>query len=246
MNVSAAIESMPPIAILAGGLATRLHPITRTIPKSMVEIAGEPFIRHQLRLLVGEGIREVVVCSGHLGDRIEAFVGDGRQFGCNVRYSRDGRKALGTGGALRQALPLLGSHFFVMYGDSYLPTRFAPIYETFCRAGLPALMTVFRNEGRFERSNADFVNGVIARYDKENPADSMKYTDYGLGMFKPEALFDYPENEPFDLAEVYRELAAMGRLAGYEVHDRFHEIGSAAGLAETEMFVKSRIVCLEN
>jgi NDP-sugar pyrophosphorylase family protein len=212
----------------------------------MVEVAGEPFIRHQLRLLAGEGIREVVICTGHLGDQIEAFVGGGRQFGCNVRYSRDGRKALGTGGALRQALSLLGRKFFVMYGDSYLPTRFAPIYETFCRAGLPAVMTVFRNEGRFERSNADFVNGVVTRYDKVNSPDSMKYIDYGLGIFEREVLIDYPENEAFELAEVYGKLAAMGRLAGYEVYDRFYEIGSPAGLAETGIFLKSRIVSSRN
>jgi NDP-sugar pyrophosphorylase family protein len=138
MNGSAATKVMLPLALLAGGLATRLRPITEKIPKSMVEVAGEPFIAHQLRLLVREGVTDVVICSGYLDEQIEAFVGNGDSFGCRVRYSPDGIEPLGTGGALRRALPLLGERFTVTYGDSYLDTRFRPVYEAFCRSGLPA------------------------------------------------------------------------------------------------------------
>jgi hypothetical protein len=166
-------ERRPALALLAGGLATRLRPTTITTPKSMIEIADEPFVAHQLRLLSDQGISEIVICAGYLGEQIEAYVGDGGTFGCNVRYSFDGDRLLGTGGALRKALPLLGDRFFVMYGDSYLPTPFAPIQQAFERAGLPALMTVFRNAGRWDTSNVEFIDGVIRGYDKVDRTPAM-------------------------------------------------------------------------
>jgi NDP-sugar pyrophosphorylase family protein len=231
---------MPLVAILAGGLATRLRPVALTIPKSMVEVAGEPFIAHQLRLLTRAGIRNVVICSGHLGSQIEAFVGDGVRFGCAVRYSADGARPLGTGGALRKALPLLEPEFMVMYGDSYLPIDLRAAYAAFRNAGLPGLMTVFRNEGRFDTSNADFASGRIMRYDKSNPTAAMKYIDYGLGVLRRDCLTEFDAGQPFDLAELYRRLAGRHALAGYEADRRFFEIGSPAGLAETRAFLAGR------
>src|SRR5258708_1931944 len=112
---------MLPIAILAGGLATRLRPITETIPKALVEIAGEPFLAHQLHLLRANGYERVVMCVGYLGEMVRDFAGDGSQFGMQVEYSFDGEALLGTAGALRKALPLLADDFSVIYGDSYLP-----------------------------------------------------------------------------------------------------------------------------
>lgn len=229
---------MPPLALLAGGLASRLLPITAAIPKSMVEVAGAPFIAHQLRLLVREGVTGVVICRGHLGGQIENFVGDGGRFGCRVRYSDDGARPLGTGGALRRALPLLGDCFLVMYGDSYLDTRFRPVYEAFRRFGLPALMTAYRNEGRWDTSNVEFANGLILRYDKLNPTPAMRYIDYGLGVLDASVVRAWPADAAFDLAEVYRSLAARRLLAGYEVRERFYEIGSPAGLAATDAFLR--------
>lgn len=224
---------MPPLALLAGGLATRLRPITVTMPKSMVEVAGQPFIAYQLRLLVRNGITDVVLCIGHLGEQIEAFVGDGHDFGCRVRYARDGARPLGTGGALRQALPLLGEAFFVMYGDSYLDVDFRAVYAAFLRAGRPGLMTVFRNDGRWDVSNVEFAEGVIRRYDKVERTAAMKHIDYGLGILTAAALEKRAPDTPFDLADLYRDLLARGLLAGYEVSERFYEIGSPSGLAET-------------
>ncbi len=235
MSGSAA-EAMPPLALLAGGLATRLRPITATIPKSMVQVAGAPFIAHQLRLLVREGITDVVVCSGHLGEQIESFAGDGAQFGCRIRYSRDGDVPLGTGGALRRALPLLSERFMVMYGDSYLDTSLRAVYAAFRRSGLPALMTLFRNEDRLEPSNVEFADGVIRCYDKVNRTAAMRHIDYGLGVFQAGVVSAQPADTHFDLAELYGDLARRGLLAGYEVRDRFYEIGSPAGLADTEAF----------
>jgi NDP-sugar pyrophosphorylase family protein len=230
---------MPPIAILAGGLATRLRPLTTSIPKSMVEVAGAPFIEHQLRLLVREGFKDIVVCTGHIGDQIESFVGNGSRFGCSVQYSKDGAEPLGTGGALRRATPLLGRSFMVTYGDSYLDTSYAQPWAAFRRSELPALMTVHRNEGRWDASNVEFSEGRIKRYDKIVKTPAMNYIDYGLGVFSREALLTPSLEESFDLAHLYRMLAQRRLLAGYEVHQRFYEIGSPAGLAETDRYLRA-------
>jgi NDP-sugar pyrophosphorylase family protein len=225
-------ETLPPLALLAGGLATRLLPVTAAIPKSMVEVAGEPFIAHQLRLLSHGGVRNVVICNGHLGEQIEAFVGNGRQFGCQVQYSRDAGQQLGTGGAVKRALALLGRQFMVMYGDSYLDAPFRPIYQAFCASNLPALITIYRNENRWDKSNIEVANNTICRYDKVNRTSSMLHIDYGIGVFDASVFEAWP-SEVFDLADLYSRLAEARSLAGYEVHERFYEIGSPEGLAET-------------
>jgi NDP-sugar pyrophosphorylase family protein len=240
MPALAASERPPALALLAGGLATRLRPRTLTIPKSMIEVAGEPFVAHQLRLLARQGIANIVICAGHLGEQIKAYVADGAAFGCSVQYSFDGDKLLGTGGALRRALALLPGQFFVMYGDSYLPTPFAPVLQAFQRAKLPALMTVFRNAGRWDTSNVEFVDGVIRRYDKAELTPKMLHIDYGLGIVDASIMRTWQGGDAFDLAELYRDLARQGLLAGFEVHDQFYEIGSEAGLSETDAFLRHR------
>ncbi len=223
-----------PVAILAGGLGTRLRPKTETIPKALVSVAGEPFLSHQLRLLRHAGLRKAVLCVGHLGEMIEAEFGDGRGHGMELAYSFDGPRLLGTGGALKQALPHLGAEFFVLYGDSFLPIDYAGVAEAFWRDGAPALMTVFRNEGRWDTSNVCFRDGAILTYDKKNRTPEMQHIDYGLGVWRREVLESWPAAEAFDLAEVYRDLVTRKQLAGYEVMQRFYEIGSIEGLAELE------------
>jgi NDP-sugar pyrophosphorylase family protein len=239
MSAPAVSDPLPPVALLAGGLATRLRPITEKIPKSLVEVAGEPFIAHQLRLLVRQGVREVVICAGYLGNQIEEFVLDGARFGCSVRYSWDGPTLLGTGGALRLALPLLPERFFVLYGDSYLPTPYRPVWRAFCDSNLPALMTVFRNEGRWDTSNVEYQDGTIRVYDKINRTPRMLHIDYGLGVLDATIVSARPAGQAWDLAELYSELVNRGLLAGYEVGDRFYEIGSTAGIQETERFLQA-------
>ena len=224
---------MLPVAILAGGLATRLHPITQTIPKSLVEVAGIPFIVRQLDYLQRQGITDVILCIGYLGEQVKALVGDGSSFGLKVTYSWDGPKVMGTGGALRLALPLLGEQFFVFYGDSYLPIDFRKVEEGFRHSGKPALMTVLRNEDLWDKSNVLFRNSSLIEYNKMIPSPEMAYIDYGLGIFSAVALKDVPFNEPFDLADIYNSLSVQGDLAGYEVFKRFYEIGSLKGLEET-------------
>jgi len=230
---------MFPVAILAGGLATRMHPATQTIPKSLIEVAGRPFIEHQLELLRAGGIKNVVLCVGYLGGMIEAHIGDGKRFGLSVRYSFDGEKLLGTGGALRWALPLLGNDFFVLYGDSYLEIDYAAVQAGYRASTKPALMTVFRNEGQWDTSNVLFDGEKILRYDKRNPTADMKYIDYGLGILSGD-LLKHRGSEAFDLADIYAELVAGDRLAGFEATKRFYEIGTPSGLALTEGHLKGK------
>ncbi len=223
---------MLPVAILAGGLATRLRPITEKIPKALVEINGEPFVAHQLRLLEERGIRQVVLCVGYLGEMVREFVGDGRRFGLEVQYSFDGPVLRGTAGALQQALPLLGESFFVLYGDSYLPCDYQAVEEAFRRSGKTALMTVFRNEGAWDTSNVEFAGGRILAYNKRNRTPRMQYIDYGLGVFHSRALAGIEAGAVYDLAAVYYELLARDELGAFEVMERFYEIGSPAGIRE--------------
>jgi NDP-sugar pyrophosphorylase family protein len=227
-----------PVAILAGGLATRLRPITEKIPKSLVPVAGKPFLAHQLEMLRSRGIRHVVLCVGYLGEMIQRDFGDGGSLGLRLDYSFDGPKLLGTGGAIARALPLLGGEFFVLYGDSYLPVDYAPIAEFFHNSGKPGLMTVYRNEGLYDTSNVVFRDGEIVVYDKKNRLPEMRHIDYGLSLFKATAFDVYPAGQPFDLAEVMARLVREQQLAGYEVSERFYEIGSPTGLAELESILR--------
>ena len=229
-----------PVAILAGGLATRLRPRTETIPKALISVAGQPFLAHQLRLLRTAGIRKVILCVGYLGDMIEAEFGDGSSFEVELSYSYDGPTLLGTGGALKRALPLLGDRFLVLYGDSYLPIDYAAPARAFAASGKLALMTVFRNENRWDPSNVWFEGGEIKSYDKRKRTPEMKHIDYGLGVLSPKALSAWPNDRSFDLAEVYGELIARKELAGYEVDQRFYEIGSPQGIEELDALLRGR------
>lgn len=229
-----------PVAILAGGLATRLRPATEKIPKALVPVAEEPFLVHQLRLLHSAGLRQVVICAGYLGEMIEAKFGKGARFQMEIAYSFDGPRLLGTGGALKQSLPLLGERFFVLYGDSYLPIDYGSVARTFLDAGKPALMTVFKNDGRWDTSNVWFEEGRIRLYDKTSRTSKMRHIDYGLGILSREALSEWKAAEAFDLASLYRLLIARNELAGCEVTQRFYEIGSPEGLAELDALLSSQ------
>jgi NDP-sugar pyrophosphorylase family protein len=222
------------VAILAGGLATRLRPITETIPKALVAVSGQPFIKRQLAYLRDQGVSRVVLCVGYLGNMIEEVVGNGKQFGLSVSYAPDGPNLLGTGGALKKALPFLGDDFFVLYGDSFLPINFLQVQQAYVDSKQQALMTVLKNGDCWDKSNVLFKNGRLVEYNKHAPRPGMTYIDYGLGVLSADVLAPYPAYKPFDLAEVYKALSIKGQLAGLEVHERFYEIGSHEGLKEAE------------
>lgn len=228
------------VAILAGGLGTRLHPATRKVPKSLLEVHGEPFIAHQLRLLRHEGLARVVVCAGHLGEMIREFVGDGSRFGLAADFSMDGPALLGTAGALRKALPLLSDSFFVLYGDSYLPCDYRAVQDSFLKSGKTACMTIHRNEGQWDKSNVEYADGKLVAYDKKHRTPGMLYIDYGLGVFKRGAFAHVPPGEHYDLAHLYQELLRRGEVAAYEVSQRFYEIGSPQGLKEARNYLAGK------
>jgi len=229
-----------PVAILAGGLATRLKPITEKVPKLLVEVAGEPFFSHQIRLLRNSGLRHLVVCVGYLGDRIVEAYGDGSKWGVKIEYSFDGPKLLGTGGALIRALPLLGEAFYVLYGDSYLPIDYRAVGDAFLKSGKLGLMTVFENREKYDSSNVWYEGGRIRAYDKRTKLPAMRHIDYGLGIFRQPAFDSFPRGESVDLADVQKALLARGELAGFEVTQRFYEIGSHAGLSELDHLLKNQ------
>ena len=231
---------MYPVVILCGGLATRLRPLTESIPKSLIEVAGKPFLEHQLIALRAQGIEHVILSVGHLGDRIREKIGDGGRFGLVIQYVSDGPRLLGTGGAVKRAAELLDGAFFVLYGDSYLQLSYKEVAERFRAFGALGLMTVYRNEGKWDTSNVVFRDGKIVRYDKRERSPEMEYIDYGLGMLKKEALDSIPPEQPFDLAALYQELVAKGQLAGVEVFQRFYEIGTTTGLEETREFLSKQ------
>jgi len=232
--------TMLPVAVLAGGRASRLGAIAATAPKSLLPVAGRPFIHWQLALLAQQGVGEVILCLGHLGGQIQVAVGSGADFGLRVEYSFDGASERGTGGALKHALPLLGKAFFVLYGDSYLPCSFPAVQAAFMARGAPGLMTILRNEGRWDTSNVLFGNGKIIEYNKRPPRPpGMVHVDFGLSVLTREAVESHPAGAAFDLADLFRTLSLRGELAGLEVTERFYEVGSLAGLAATERYLRS-------
>jgi NDP-sugar pyrophosphorylase family protein len=230
-----------PAAILAGGLATRLRPVTERIPKSLVEVCGRPFAEHQVELLRRHGITEIVFLVGHLGEMVRDALGDGSRWGVEITYAFDGPAPLGTGGALRAALPVLGDPFFVLYGDSYLECDYAAVARAFASSGAAALMTVCRNDDKWDRSNVVFDAGRIVSYNKEAQTPDMRHIDYGLGVLTKGAIERHAAaGTSIDLATVYAKLLAEGDLAGFEVPGRFYEIGSHAGLEATRAYLSAK------
>jgi NDP-sugar pyrophosphorylase family protein len=223
------------VCILAGGRGTRLGARTREVPKPLLELAGEPFLIHQLRLLGAHGVREAIVCVGYLGELIESRVG-ARRFGIRIAYSYDGPGLDGTLGAIRRARPLLPERFLVLYGDTYLRIDYRAANRAWRESGLPALMAVLRNEGRWDTSNARYEHERVLAYDKHAPRADMRWIDYGLGGLEAGTLDIVAPGES-DLAALYSALARRGELYGYPAAERFHEIGTPAALEEAEAFL---------
>jgi NDP-sugar pyrophosphorylase family protein len=232
--------------ILAGGLATRMRPLTTQIPKALIPVEGEPFVDHQLEWLARHGVDEVVLSIGYLGEMLRAHVGDGARHGLRVRYVDEGPNLRGTAGALRLALDegALADSFLLTYGDSFLPVDFGDVFAAFQAAATPALMTVFRNEGRWDTSNVIFDGRMVTLYDKlrrARPVEDFTFIDYGLLGLTRQAIADaVPAGAKADLAGLLFDLSVRGQLAGLEVHERFYEIGSPAGLEDFAGWLRRR------
>lgn len=228
---------MIPVAILCGGKGTRVAALAGDLPKALLPVSGVPFLEHQLRWLQRSGAGDVVLLTGYRGDRIREFAGDGARFGLRIAYSDDDGRARGTGGAIIRALPLLGDAFLTVYGDALLAASPAAAADAL-RAPYEGVMTVFPNHDRWERSNVRLIGERVAVYDKQAPVGSMTHIDYGLNAFRSAAFAGFPADAPVDLGEVHRGMAARGTLRALPVSERWHEIGSPEGLAETERFLR--------
>ena len=231
--------------ILAGGLGTRMLPLTGSLPKTLLPVNSRPFADYQLQWLKSEGVTDVVYCIGHLGAMVKEYVRDGSAWGLRVAYSDEGESLLGTAGALRLAFErgLLHDGCFVLYGDSYLRANLVEIRKAFRQSGQPALMTVLRNEGRWDTSNVEMRGGSVLLYDKRpGPHRArMNFIDYGLLMLSRRVIAtEITASGERDVANVLHSLSVRGLLAGCEVHERFYEIGSPAGLADLETFLTVR------
>jgi len=228
------------IVILAGGKAKRLYPLTKKIPKSLVEICGKPFLTHQIELLKKNKINDIVLCVGTFSDQIMNHYGDGKDFGVSIRYSlEDVNNLLGTAGALKKAEEFLDKEFMVMYGDSYLPIDFHDVISGFNKSEKMGFMTVFRNQNRFDKSNVDVQNGLVITYDKSGENKELQYIDYGLLVIKKESLKMIPASKFVDLEDLIKLLVEKNELASFIVNERFYEIGSTSGKKDFTEFIKS-------
>ncbi len=223
--------------ILAGGLATRLGDLTRNQPKSMVKVREKPFLEYQLELLREGGIRNVLLCIGHMGEQIEKHFGNGRGYGVNIKYSFED-KLLGTAGALKKAEALLGEVFFTLYGDSYLFLDFSLIMSYFESQNKLALMTVYKNYDRYDRSNTVVEGNLVKKFSKQEKTEDMVCIEYGANIFRKEALEFVPENQFYSLDDLFLRLIEMRQLLAFEVKERFYETGSPQGLKEFEKYMQ--------
>ena len=230
------------VVILAGGLATRLRPLLREKPKSMVEVLGKPFLEYQLELLKGNGIRDVVLCIGHLGGQIVNHFGDGRKYGVNLKYSDEGENLMGTAGALRNAESLLDDVFLTMYGDSYLILNFAAVMSYFQSQDKLAVMTVYKNCDRYGRSNTVVEGNMVKEFSNTEKTEGMIYAEYGVNVFKKEIIGMIPKNQRYSLDKLFPRLIEQEELLAFEVKERFYEVGTPQRLRECEEFIRSRAV----
>ena len=238
---SLTLEAVP-FLILAGGTGSRLAELSKDVPKAMIDIGGEPFVAHVLRLLKREGVQRVVFLVHHLAESIESYVGDGKQFGLNVSFLRDGKAGLGTGAAVKNALSEVDSDFAVMYGDTYLDIAMAPVYNALKSSQFTAMMTVLENDNKWQPSNCDFERetGKLLQYDKRKPTANMHFVDFGLTFFAKETFAKHAKSlrkESFDLGDIFRSMAKKSEMGGYAVNRRFYDIGTVENLIETRAYL---------
>ena len=228
--------------ILAGGLGTRMKPITDRIPKSMVPVLGKPFLERQLQLLETNGVRDIVLCIGHMGQMIRDYFGTGEKWGVTIRYSEEGEALLGTAGAVKKAEPVLSDVFFLMYGDSYLLLDYPDIWNHFQKHTALGLMVVYRNENKLEPSNIVPRDGYVHIYDKTGRTPGMKHVNEGLSVLRKSSLALIPSGRPYSQEDFYQELITRHQLLSYETDQRFYEIGSPKGLDELEARLSGQAV----
>lgn len=227
------------IVILCGGLATRLYPLTKKIPKSMIRIEGKPFLEHQLDLLKKNKIKNILLCIGYKGEQIKKYFGSGKKFGVKIRYSREKKKLLGTAGALKNAEKLLDDAFLVMWGDSYLPFDFQGAIKFFKKFNNLGLLTVYKNCNRYEPSNVEVEGNFVKVYSKKRKTKKMKYIDYGVSIFRKEILKFIPKNQVYDISRLNQLLIKKKQLLAFPSRKRFYQIGTFSGIEEFRKYLKN-------
>jgi NDP-sugar pyrophosphorylase family protein len=233
-------------AILAGGLGTRLRPLTEKIPKAMVPINGRPFLEYEIELLRRSGVDELVMCIGYLGGKIEEHFGNGKSFGVTIEYSWDGERLLGPIGALKLAERLLGETFFVTYGDAYLRLDYRRMMDVLLRSGVPAVMAVYRNENRYGKSDVVVRNGFVVEYDKQKAVPGMHWINFGVTAMRREALASVIEGQFGDEEPFYGQLLTRGQLLAFETSERFYEIGSESSVRGFRNFISKMPIPLRS
>lgn len=223
------------MVILAGGLATRLGKLTKTTPKSMILVNNIPFLEYQLRFLKENEIEDIVLCVGHLCEQIVDYFGNGHHLGVDITYSIESHP-LGTAGAIKNASPFLNDIFFTIYGDSHLFLDFRKMYDYFVQNNQRGMMTVFKNNDLYDKSNTAFDGAMVTRYDKVDRS-GLSYIDYGANIFRKEILKLIPEDTFYSLESLFQQLIQQDSLMGYEVKQRFFEIGSPQGLDDFTAFI---------
>ena len=226
-----------PVVILAGGYATRLRPLTEKIPKALVLVSGKPFIEWQISLLKSQGYKELIILTGFLGNQIKEYLGNGEKYGITINYCSDGSTLLGTGGAIKNAIDLLPENFFIMYGDTYLPINFIEVEEAYFNKNKKALMTIFKNNNAFDKSNIIYENDKIIKYVINENLENLEYIDYGLSIFSKEVFLKINTSK-FELKTVFIDLISLEELGAYRVYKRFYEMGRVETLIETENYFR--------
>lgn len=224
--------------ILSGGFGTRMLPLTKDLPKCLIEISGEPFLSYQLKWLKKYNISDILICIGHYGQKIIDYAGNGKNFGLDINYVDEGEQLLGTAGALRLAYDQnkLEDKFLVLYGDSFLPIDFSKVYNYLEK--YPALMTIYENHNKLDKSNVKKINDIIVSYDKNTTNTDYNYIDYGLSVIRRHAISGRVKPNCVEkLATFFNALSSQNLLQGYEVNQRFYEIGSFDGLNDFKELV---------
>ena len=224
------------MVILCGGLATRLDDLAKNIPKSMIELEGKPFLEYQIENLKKHSIKDIVLCVGHLSEKIESYFGDGTQFGVNIKYSHDGDKPLGPIGAVKNAEDLLDDVFFIMYGDSYLSVDFQRAYSFFTQNNKLGLMVVYKNHDKYYKSNLTVENNMVVGYGENDTI----YIDYGASILRKESLNTVPRNTMYSTGEFFSDLIKKHELLAFEAEKRFYHIGNLEALEEFRGFIKNQ------
>jgi NDP-sugar pyrophosphorylase family protein len=226
------------MVILCGGLGTRLGDLSKNIPKSMIEINDKPFLEYQIEILKKNSIKDIVLCVGHLSEKIKSYFGDGKKLGVKIQYSYDGDKPLGTIGALKKAEPLLDDIFFIMYGDSFLSVDFRKVYRFFIKQDKLGLMVVYKNFDKYDKSNIAIKGDLVVGYGRDNTSKDMVFIDYGTSVLRKKALDLVPKDKTYSTGEFFSQLIKKGELLSFEAKNRFYHIGNPKSLEEFNNFIR--------